>query len=89
MKDALAAIDERLRSVEDRLTRIEAEQDQVISEAKSAATGAATMIASAVIFDAVTRVTRIEEGIRRIERRRPSSDAARAVRGDGLADPAV
>jgi hypothetical protein len=89
MKEALAAIDERLRFVEDRLTRIEAEQGQVISEAKSAATGAATMIASAVISDAVTRVTRIEEGIRRIEQRPPSSDAARTVRGDGVADPAA
>jgi hypothetical protein len=61
------AIGDRLRAVEDRLTRLEAEQGQVVSEAKSAATGAATMIASAVISDAVTRVTRVEEGLRRLE----------------------
>jgi hypothetical protein len=60
----------RLRAAEDRLTRLEAEQGQVVSEARSAATAAATMIAGAVISDAVTRVTRVEEGIRRLEQRR-------------------
>lgn len=66
VKETLAALDGRLRAVEDRLIRMEAEQGQIVSEAKSAATGAATMIASAVISDAVTRVTRIEEGVRRL-----------------------
>jgi hypothetical protein len=46
MKEGLVAMDERLRSVEDRLTRLEAEQGQIIAEARSAATGAATMIAA-------------------------------------------
>lgn len=78
----------RLRSVEDRLTRLEAEQGQVISEAKSAATAAATMIASAVISDAVTRVTRIEEGVRRIEQRPMPSSASGALRDEGTADSA-
>jgi uncharacterized protein (UPF0335 family) len=67
MKDGLVAMDDRLRAVEDRLTRLEAERGQVITEARSAATGAATMIASAVLADAITRVTRLEDGIRRLE----------------------
>jgi hypothetical protein len=71
MKDGLTALDERLRGVEDRLTRLEAEQRHVVSEAKSAATSAATMIASAVIAEAVTRVTRIEEALRRLEHPAP------------------
>ena len=66
LKDGLIALDERLRQVEDRLIRLEAEQRRIVAEAKSAATGAATLIASAVISDAVTRVTRVEEGVRRL-----------------------
>ena len=69
VKATIMALDGRLRAVEDRLTRLEAEQGQIVSEAKSAATGAATMIASAVIADAVTRVTRIEEGLSRLSDR--------------------
>jgi hypothetical protein len=79
VRATIMALDGRLRVVEDRLTRLEAEQGQVVSEAKSAATGAATMIASAVIADAVTRVTRIEEGISRLSLR----DGLLAVAGDG------
>jgi hypothetical protein len=71
--------------VGDCLTRLEAEQIQVISEAKSAATGAATMIARAVISDAVTRVTRVEEGLRRLQQK-PPSVATRAIGGHGSAD---
>nr|WP_294513008.1 hypothetical protein [uncultured Rhodopila sp.] len=66
LKDGLVALDERLRQVEDRLTRLEAGQGHIVVEAKAAATGAATLIASAVIADAVTRVTRLEEGVRRL-----------------------
>jgi hypothetical protein len=66
LKDSLVALDERLRQVEDRLTRLEAQQGHIVVEAKAAATGAATLIASAVISDAVTRVTRVEEGVRRL-----------------------
>lgn len=69
VKATIIALDGRLRAVEDRLTRLEAEQGQIVSEAKSAATGAATMIAGAVIADAVTRVTRIEEGLSRLSDR--------------------
>ena len=49
VKEMIAALDGRLRAVEDRLIRMETEQVQVVSEAKSAATGAATMIASAIV----------------------------------------
>jgi hypothetical protein len=73
----------RLRAVEDRLTRLEADQTQVVSEAKSAATGAATMIAGAVISDAVTRVTRVEERLSRLKQKPSPPDAAPLLRGDG------
>ncbi|HEY4172793.1 MAG TPA: hypothetical protein VGM42_07165 [Rhodopila sp.] len=63
VKATIMALDGRLRAVEDRLIQLEAEQGQIVSEAKSAATGAATMIASAVIADAVTR---IEKGLNRV-----------------------
>jgi len=66
MKETVSALDDRLRTVENRIIRMEAEQGQVVSEAKSAATGAAALIASAVVSDAVTRVTRVEEGVRRL-----------------------
>ena len=66
MKETVSALDGRLRAVENRMIQMEAEQGQVVSEAKSAATGAAAMIASAVVSDAVTRVTRVEEGVRRL-----------------------
>jgi hypothetical protein len=59
-REALAAIDERLDAIEDRITRIEAREGQVIIEAKAASAAAATMVASAVISDIVTRVTRVE-----------------------------
>lgn len=63
VKETLLALDGRLRAVENRL---EAEQGQIITEAKCAATAAASMIASAVISDAVTRVTQVEEGMGRL-----------------------
>lgn len=81
VKEAIAALDGRLRTVEDRLIRLEAEQGQIVTEAKSAATGAATIIASAVISDAVTRVTRVEEGVRLLAARH----SALALRSDGEA----
>ena len=69
MKETVSALDGRLRAVENWMIRMEAEQGQVVSEAKSAANGAAAMIASAVVSDAVTRVTRVEEGVRRLSLR--------------------
>jgi hypothetical protein len=79
------ALDGRLRAVEDRLIRLETEQGQIVSEAKSAATWAATMMASAVVSDAVTRVTPIEEGISRLSAR----NGMLALPGDGTLRTAV
>jgi len=67
---ALEAIEARLRAMEDRMTRLEADREQLISEARSAAGVAATGLASSIISDVVTRVTRVEmrqeESLRRL-----------------------
>ena len=84
VRESLSVIDQRLRAVEDRLTRMEAEQTQVITEARSAATAAGTMVAGGVISDAVTRLTRVEQRLeslapapkRRSRRERPGNDDA-------------
>jgi len=96
VKDMIAALDTRLRGIEERLLRMEAEQGQMLTEAKSAATGAATVIVSAVIADAVTWVTRVEEGIRRLSVRngtlslQADGDAGRRMqRGGYHAPPAM
>lgn len=60
MRTALEAIEGRLRTLEDRMTHLEAGQGQLIAEAKGAASSAASMVASAVISEVVTRVTRME-----------------------------
>jgi hypothetical protein len=57
---ALEAIESRLRSLEDRMTHLEAGQGQIVTEARSAAGAAATALAGSIISDVVTRVTRIE-----------------------------
>lgn len=57
------------------MIRLEAEQAQVISEAKSAA----TINAGAVVSDVVTRVTRVEEGMRRLS----GQNGSVALYGDG------
>ena len=76
--ELITAQDGRLGIVEDHLIRPEFEQAQVISEAKSAA----TIIASAVVSGAVTRVTRAEEGICR----RSGRNGSVARFGDGEPD---
>ena len=53
-------IEARLRALEDRMTRLEANQTQIISEARAAAAAAATSLAGSIISDVVTRVTRLE-----------------------------
>jgi hypothetical protein len=65
---ALDAVDLRLHALEDRMTRLEAGQGQLVTEAKAAAGAAATMVAGAVISDIVTRVTRIEMRAEHAER---------------------
>jgi hypothetical protein len=79
VKATIMALDGRLRAVEDRLIHLAAEQGRIVTEAKSAAVGTATMIAGAVISDAVTRVTRIEEEISRLSAR----NGMLALPGDG------
>lgn len=66
---ALDAIEARLRSLEDRMTHLEAGQGQLVTEARGAAGAAATMLAGSVISDVVTRVTRIEMRQDDIQRR--------------------
>lgn len=57
---ALELIETRLRALEDRMMRLEAGREQLVTEAKAAAGVAATGLAGSVIADVVTRVTRIE-----------------------------
>jgi hypothetical protein len=71
---ALEAIEGRLRNLEDRMTHLEAGQGQLITEAKAAAGIAATGVASSVISDVVTRVTRLEMRQDESQRRLPPSD---------------
>jgi len=60
MKESLEALDARLRALETKMVRFEAEQGQLITTAQAAANVAASAVASAVISDVVTRVTRVE-----------------------------
>jgi vacuolar-type H+-ATPase subunit I/STV1 len=70
-REVLEKLDVRLRAVEDRMTRLEAGQEQLITEAKAAAGMAATGLAGSVISDVVTRITWIEMRQDEIQRRLP------------------
>lgn len=70
VETSLEVIDDRLRGLEDRMLRLESDQTQLVTEARSAATAASTTIASAVISDAVTRITRLEGRADQIEQLR-------------------
>jgi hypothetical protein len=70
VRSALEIIDQRLKSLEDRMIRLESEQTQIIIAAGSAATAASTVVAGAVISVAVTRITRLEIRTEQIEQRR-------------------
>lgn len=59
-KDAILLIEQRLRVIEDRLLTLASKEDQLITEARSAASAAATMMYSAALNDLVTRLTRVE-----------------------------
>ncbi len=67
----LAEVHSRLDDLEARMTRLEAREGQVITEAKAASVAAATMVASAVISDIVTRVTRVEMRQDDVQKRLP------------------
>jgi Holliday junction resolvasome RuvABC endonuclease subunit len=60
VEESLDLIEQRLRAVEDRLLRIEAEAPQLITEARGAASVAATAMSGAALNDVVTRLTRVE-----------------------------
>ncbi|MGD9614494.1 MAG: hypothetical protein AB7H90_00795 [Alphaproteobacteria bacterium] len=59
-REALELVDKRLRTLEDRMTQLEARENQVVTEARSAASTASTAVTAAVISDIVTRLTRVE-----------------------------
>ncbi|MBV9784895.1 MAG: hypothetical protein JO264_13880 [Acidisphaera sp.] len=69
VRQSITVIEERLKALEDRFLRLESEQAQIVTEARSAATASATMVASAVISDAVTRLTRLEGRADQLEQR--------------------
>lgn len=60
VKDAIGLVDQRLRAIEDRLLTLESREDRLITEARSAASAAATAMSSAAPNDLVTRLTRAE-----------------------------
>jgi hypothetical protein len=70
VRQALQIIDERLKALEDRMLRLEADERQIVTEARSAATAASTVVASAVISDTVTRITRLEGRADQLEQKR-------------------
>jgi len=65
---SLQIVDERLRALEDRMLRLEVEQGRVFTEARNAA----IVMASNVISDAVTRITRLEVSTDQLAKRFPS-----------------
>jgi hypothetical protein len=62
-------VDERLEALEDRFLRLDGEQARLITEARSAATAASTVVAGGIISDAVTRITRLEGRADQLEQR--------------------
>lgn len=66
-EDAFEAVERRLRELEERVARLDSEQARLVTEARSAATAAGTMVAGAVISEAVTRLTRLEDRVNQVE----------------------
>lgn len=86
MREALEAIDGRLRDLETRMTRLEAERNQVVSEAKGAAMAAAAQVSGGSVAEIVTRLTRLEvqhEGM--AARLPPNGPSAALSKPDGNA----
>jgi len=69
----LGGIEERLRALEDRMTRLEAGQGQIIAEAKGAAAATGSQAAAAVIADLAGKIGQLEERTRPlpVDMRRP------------------
>ena len=65
---SLEIIDERLRAVEDRLLRVAAAGPRLITEARCAASAAATAMSGAALNDVVTRLTRVEVKLEALDR---------------------
>ena len=63
VREALSLVDQRLRALEDRMTRLEARQEQIFTEARNTA----AVMAGAVISETVTRITRLEGRTDQIE----------------------
>lgn len=63
VREALGLVDQRLRALEDRMTRLESDQRRTFTEARSAA----TVMAAGVLTEAVTRITRLEGRTDQIE----------------------
>jgi hypothetical protein len=72
---ALMAIEDRLRTIEDRMTHLEAGQERIVTQAgaaaHTAASAAATGIAGSALTEVVTRITRIELRQEEIQRGLP------------------
>src|SRR5665213_4221791 len=60
VKDAVKLIDGRLRTLEDRMTKYEAELPQIVTAAQSAAAAASSATSGLSLTDLVTRLTRVE-----------------------------
>ena len=75
-REALEAVDSRLHALEDRMTYLEANQGQLIVEARAAAGTASTAVAGAVISDVVTRLTRLEISSEEVAKRLPPPNSA-------------
>jgi hypothetical protein len=67
---SLQIVDDRLRALEDRMLKLETEQSRLFTEARNTA----TVMASNVISDAVTRITRLEGWADQVARRLPSTN---------------
>ena len=66
VKASLQVIEERLRGLEDRVLALESGQGQMLTEARNAA----VFMASGVITEAVTRLTRLESRTELLEQGR-------------------
>jgi len=59
-EDSVAKILERIHVLETRMTHLEADRGQMITEAKAAAGIAASAVAGNFLSDVITRITRLE-----------------------------
>jgi adenylosuccinate lyase len=70
VRQALQIIDERLKALKDRMVRLEADERQVVTEARSAASTAAANAVGSFISEAATRITRLEGRTDQLEQKR-------------------